>query len=175
MLGEKQHHEDLQSLLPGIKGAVWVDRPIDPEDLSDIIEKTKAQDQEKQSEDKQKRILIVDDDPSYAKMVREWIRDQYRVDIVTAGGPAINFLKKRKGEEQVDLILLDYEMPILDGPKVLEMLRNEPEIKDIPVLFLTGIGTKDAVERVMTLKPDGYILKSTTREDLLGYLDKKLY
>ena len=56
-----------------------------------------------------------------------------------------------------------------------KMLRNEPEIKDIPVLFLTGIGTKDAVERVMTLKPDGYILKSTTREDLLGYLDKKLY
>ena len=83
---------------------------------------------------------------------------------------AITFLLKTK----VDLILLDYEMPVVDGPQVLEMLRSEEATAHIPVIFLTGIGTKEAVSRVMALKPDGYILKTTPRKDLLGFLHKKL-
>ena len=116
------------------------------------------------------KILIVDDDPSYAKMIREWIKEKYQTDIVTAGMQAITFLLKH----QVDLILLDYEMPVVDGPQVLQMLRQEPSTAKIPIVFLTGIGTKEAVERVMSLKPDGYILKSTTKDNLLKYLRGKL-
>ena len=119
-------------------------------------------------------ILIVDDDPAYAKMVREWIKYKYRVDIVTAGMQAISFLLKVKEEEPVDLILLDYEMPVVDGTQVLQMLRQEPATANIPVIFLTGNGNKDAVARVMELKPNGYLLKSTTRLDLVKYLDNKL-
>lgn len=86
------------------------------------------------------------------------------------------WLRKRKVKEgeQVDLILLDYEMPVVDGPQVLQMLRQEPATSNIPVIFLTGNGTKEAVARVMELKPDGYILKSTTRENLMKYLYGKL-
>ena len=57
---------------------------------------------------------------------------------------------------------------------MLQMLRQEPATAKIPVIFLTGVGTKDAVERVMALKPDGYVLKSTTRENLLKYLRGKV-
>jgi DNA-binding NarL/FixJ family response regulator len=53
------------------------------------------------------------------------------------------------------------------------MLRQDPATMHIPVIFLTGIGTKEAVSRVMALKPDGYILKSTTRADILGYIGSK--
>ena len=103
-------------------------------------------------------------------MVREWIKDHYKVDIVTAGLQAISFLMKNK----VDLVLLDYEMPGVDGPKVLKMLRQEASTKDIHVIFLTGVGTKEEVARVMELRPDGYVLKSTTRDNLLAYIGKKL-
>ena len=103
-------------------------------------------------------------------MVREWIKDSYKVDVVTAGMQAITFLTKKK----VDMILLDYEMPIADGPQVLQMLRQEPSMAGIPVIFLTGNGTKEAVTRVMELKPEGYLLKSTTRENLLAFLKEKL-
>ena len=82
---------------------------------------------------------------------------------------AITFLLKN----EVDLILLYYEMPVVDGPQVLQMLRQEPATANIPVVFLTGIGTRESVARVMSLKPEGYILKSTTREDLLAFLDGK--
>jgi CheY-like chemotaxis protein len=129
---------------------------------------------ENKTEDRKKRILIVDDDPSYAKMVREWIKDVYKVDVVTAGMQAISFLLKVPEDDKVDLILLDYEMPVVDGPQVLQMLRQEEETANIPVIFLTGVSTKEGVQRVMALKPDGYLLKSTTREDLLSFLSCKL-
>lgn len=112
----------------------------------------------------------MDDDPSFAGMVRAWIKDQYKVDIVTAGMKAITFLLKNP----VDIILLDYEMPVADGPQVLQMLRQDESTKDIPVVFLTGVSTREGVQRVMELKPDGYILKSTTREDLIAFINQKL-
>ena len=85
------------------------------------------------------------------------------------------FLLKVKEGEQVDLILLDYEMPVVDGPQVLQMLRQESATADIPVVFLTGNGTREAVSRVMALKPEGYILKSTSKADLMDFLEKKFY
>lgn len=113
-----------------------------------------------------KSILIVDDDPAYAKMVREWIRDQYNVNIVTAGMQALKFLTKKK----VDLILLDYEMPEADGPQVLGMLREDPELAGIPVVFLTGVNSPESIERLLSLNPLGYILKNTTRDNLCDSL-----
>ena len=68
------------------------------------------------------------------------------------------------------MILLDYEMPVVDGAQVLQMLRQEPSTQNIPVIFLTGVGGKEQVERVLRLRPTGYILKSTTKEKLLDYL-----
>ncbi|SEL74690.1 MULTISPECIES: response regulator [unclassified Butyrivibrio] len=121
-------------------------------------------------QDVRKKILIVDDDPSYAGMVKSWIKDKYKTDVVTAGMQAITFLLKKP----VDLILLDYEMPVVDGPQVLQMLRQEPATKDIPVVFLTGVSSREGVKRVMELKPSGYILKSTTSENLLAILEEKL-
>ena len=168
VIGEYKFHDDLIREVPSITNFEWMDRPVDLNAFAVLVEK--------ESEDtgnRKKRILIVDDDPAYAKMVREWIKDLYRVDIVTAGMQAISFLLKVKEEEKVDLILLDYEMPVIDGPQVLQMLRQDPKTEHIPVVFLTGVGTKDAVERVMALKPDGYILKSTTRDAIILYLASK--
>ncbi|MCR4590743.1 MAG: response regulator [Lachnospiraceae bacterium] len=117
-----------------------------------------------------KRILLVDDDPSYAKMVREWIRDKYRTDVVTAGTKAIKFLSKHR----VDMILLDYEMPDLDGSKVLEMLRKDPATKDIPVVFLTGMDSREGIVKLLDLKPDGFLLKTAAKDDILNFLNERL-
>ncbi len=163
IMGDSDYHRRLRLLVPLINNYMWLDKPIDIEVLMAEIEKAV-------SAAEKKRILIVDDDPAYAGMVREWIKDIYHTDIVTAGMQAIKFLLKKP----VDLILLDYEMPVVDGPQVLQMLRQEEETMEIPVVFLTGVGTKEGVERVVELHPEGYMLKNTTREKLLEYLEKKL-
>ena len=170
LLGDQKDYDDLSRELSVIRGHLWLDRPIDMK----LLEETVTRVLSKGKAGKKRRILIVDDDPSFAKMVREWIKEYYTVDIVTAGMQAISFLLKVPENDSVDMILLDYEMPVVDGPQVLQMLRQEPATADIPVIFLTGIGTKEAVSRVMALKPDGYILKSTSREQLLLFLKQKL-
>ena len=167
ILGEKKDRKDIMNGRYGADDFVWLDRPVDIKNL--VNEMNVAMARPVVFGDK-KRILIIDDDPSYASMVREWIKDTYKTDVVTSGMHAITFLLKNP----VNLILLDYEMPVVDGPQVLQMLREEEATSNIPVIFLTGNGTKEAVTRVMELKPEGYVLKSTTREELLNYLSKKL-
>ena len=112
---------------------------------------------------RRKSILVVDDDPTYLGVVRDWLREKYRVSIVGSGLQAIKWL----GMNTADLILLDYEMPITSGPQVLEMLRSDPETRSIPVFFLTGKSDKESVMQVMALKPENYLLKSIDKDELL--------
>jgi CheY-like chemotaxis protein len=114
-----------------------------------------------------KSILIVDDDPNYMSLIREWLKDSYKVSMATSGLRAMKWLG---AENKDDLILLDYEMPVTDGPQVLEMLRSDEETKHIPVIFLTGRGDKESVMSVMSLKPQGYLLKTISRAELLDKL-----
>ncbi len=167
VIGEEGECDALKKALPEIDSCFWMGRPIDMGIFSETVN---AVIEESGKVREKRRILIVDDDPTYAGMVMEWIKDEYKVNVVTAGMQAITFLTKK----QVDLILLDHDMPVVDGPQVLQMLRQDDGMKDIPVVFLTGNGTKEAVSRVMELKPAGYILKSTTREELLKYLRGKV-
>lgn len=113
-----------------------------------------------------KSIMIVDDDPQYLTMVREWLKGTYKVYMANSGLQAIKMLGKNK----VDLILLDHEMPVTSGPQVLEMLRSDSETKSIPVMFLTGKSDKESVMAVVALKPEGYFLKGIQKQDLLEKL-----
>ncbi len=116
--------------------------------------------------DFKKSILVVDDDPNYLGLVREWLKDDYKVFMVSSGLQAIKWL----GKNSVDLILLDHEMPVTSGPQVLEMLRSDEETKVIPVMFLTGKSDKESVMAVVSLKPEGYFLKTIQKEELLKQL-----
>ena len=164
LIGENRNLDPYLKAAPAIKEKVWINKPIDMSLLEGEVSKLLK---EKEEEHVSRSILIVDDDPTYAKMVRGWIKDQYNINIVTAGMQAIKFLTKNK----VDLILLDYEMPVVDGPQVLGMLRSDPDLAGIPVVFLTGINSRESIERVLSLKPSGYILKNTTRDDLINALE----
>jgi CheY-like chemotaxis protein len=113
-----------------------------------------------------KSILICDDDPNYLGLVREWLKDTYKVAAVTSGLQAIKWL----GKNNADLILLDHEMPVTTGPQVLEMLRADEETRNIPVMFLTGKSDKESVMAVVSLKPEGYFLKNIEKNELLGKL-----
>lgn len=167
VIGEKSYRGSLMNAHPILGDCEWVDRPVDMHTLTSAVEKSLTSGGQPKGK---KQILIVDDDPSYARMVQAWIKEFYKTDILTSGKQVLMFLSKKK----VDLILLDYEMPIMNGSQVLQMLRNDPTTKNIPVVFLTGVGTAEEVKQVLAMKPEGYVLKSATREQLLEYLAEKL-
>ena len=116
----------------------------------------------------QKSILLVDDDPTFLKMMKGWLDPYYRITIVTSGMQALMYLADNKP----NLILLDYEMPVTSGPQVLEMIRSETKVDRVPVMFLTGKGDRESVMKVVSLKPDGYLLKSLPREQILSSIEE---
>lgn len=110
-----------------------------------------------------KHILIVDDDISMLKMLRMFLQDEFKVSVVDSGKLALEFVSKHIP----DLILLDYLMPVLSGPEVLENLREKEEYKDIPVLFLTSVTDREKIVKCLSMNPKGYLVKPISREELL--------
>ena len=114
-----------------------------------------------------KRILLVDDDPTFLKMLQGWLSDKYRITAVKSGMQAITYL----ANHSPDLILLDYDMPITPGPQVMEMIRSEIDASEIPIIFLTGKSDRESIMNVMRLKPQGYLLKTMSRDDIVSAVD----
>ena len=101
-------------------------------------------------------ILLVDDDTTFLKAMEKWLNKQYNVFTANSGMDTVSFLKKH----MVNLILLDYEMPVLSGLEVLHLLRSEPATEHIPVIFLTSKDDKATVMEVLAAGPDNYLLKT---------------
>ncbi|MBQ7678774.1 MAG: response regulator [Butyrivibrio sp.] len=112
-----------------------------------------------------KHILVVDDDPEQLSLIKSQLREFYDVTLISNGRSALKALEKHR----VNLILLDYLMPEMDGPAVLTRLREVPEYRDIPVVFLTGVSEKSVVKKtILELKPQGYILKPPKKAELVA-------
>lgn len=115
-----------------------------------------------------KKILVVDDSGAMLRNVKGWLEQKYQVILANSGTMAIKYLATNRP----DLVLLDYEMPVLNGKQVLEMIRSESEFSDIPVMFLTGKNDKESIRQVLSLKPEGYILKTTKPEQIVEMVDE---
>ena len=139
-------------------------RPFDMKLLIENMQKLCEADAERK---KGKHILLIDDDLMYLKTVQSWLSPKYQITIARSGMQAITYI----ATHTPDLILLDYEMPITNGPQVMEMIRSEPNSSGIPIIFLTGKSDKESVMSVMALKPQGYMLKSMPKEKILETID----
>ena len=141
-------------------------RPLDvkliTENLNSVVEYSEIDDELK------KKILIIDDDGTMLRMMRTWLSVKYHVYMASSGKIALSFLAKNP----IDLVLLDYEMPGMDGATVLKEIRNTPAYKDIPVIFLTAKDDKESVMKVVGLKPEKYLLKSMPKEKLTNAIDE---
>ncbi len=104
----------------------------------------------------QKKILVVDDSGAWLRNVKGWLEEKYSVLLANSGAMTIKYLTLN----QPDLVLLDYEMPVVDGRQVLEMIRSETEFAHIPVIFLTKRDDAESVMNVKSLRPEGYLLKT---------------
>ena len=99
--------------------------------------------------DDRKRVLVVDDNPILLRTAKEMLDEQYQVSIAVSAEQAYNSISRNKP----DIILLDYEMPFMNGIEVLEQLRGNVNTSDIPVIFFTGSADREVVEKLVGLRP----------------------
>lgn len=120
-----------------------------------------------------KKVLIVDDSMTIRQSMEKLLEADYEVTMANSGMEALRCVILDKP----DLLLLDYEMPVCDGKQVLEMIRSEDSLSDIPIIFLTGRTDPETVRKVIALRPDGYLAKylkpAEIKKKIDAYFEKK--
>ncbi len=119
-----------------------------------------------------KRVFVIDDSPSVRKNLSEvLVKNGYDVIEAANGTEAL----KQLGQERFDLILMDLEMPGLNGFELLRIVEAGSLAKDTPILVITGTH-KDlaAVHEIKKLGGSGFIDKSLPSEELLFHISQCL-
>ncbi len=115
----------------------------------------------------QKTILVIDDQPFFVTMQQNMLKRQgYRVLAATSGADGLAQAKQHKP----DLILLDIAMPEMDGFAVCEKLKQDAELRHIPVVILTATQDVKLNEKAFKAGAEVTVLKSVSGERLLNML-----
>ena len=110
-----------------------------------------------------KRILVIEDDPDIVELLRYNLeRESYRVTSVRNGDEGLATLL----EERPDLLILDLMLPGISGFEVCRRLRNDPELRALPVIMLTARGEEVDVIAGIELGADDYITKPFSPREL---------
>lgn len=117
-----------------------------------------------------KHILVVDDVVTNLKIVEGFLEPHYKVSLVKSGEQALKFLDKSKP----DLILLDIQMPGIDGFETIKRIKSKDENKNIPVLFLTSQEDIDSRIKGFQLGATDFILKPFMSDMVLKVINFRL-
>lgn len=141
---------------------------INHEEKKPVKEKAIPRDPALTEKHVKRTILVIDDDRNILRLVKSALESQFNVTTMLNGDLIDKFFETKS----VNLILLDYEMPGENGPSVFRRLRNMPNVKNTPIVFLTGVSERKKIEEVMSLKPQGYVLKPINMERLFAVIYK---
>lgn len=105
---------------------------------------------------KKPTILVVDDMTTTLLLIHDLLKDTYEVKIAKSGTKALEILES---PNDIDLILLDIEMPDINGYDVCKRIKNNETIKNIPIIFITGRTSQEDEEYGLNLGAIDYITK----------------
>ncbi|MFI5217239.1 MAG: response regulator [Candidatus Limnocylindria bacterium] len=103
------------------------------------------------------RILIVEDSPTMRQLLVFALRRLKSVEIVEAQD-GMDGLRKISSDH-FDLALIDINMPVMDGLKLISLIRGEDSLKEIPIVVITTEGAKEDRDRALVLGANEYLTK----------------
>ncbi|MBE0577729.1 MAG: response regulator [Desulfuromonadales bacterium] len=116
------------------------------------------------------KVLVVEDSPTMRQLIVFALKRIRGFQIVEAND-GVDGLKKLSAEK-FDLILTDINMPIMDGLKLVSMVRNDPNYKDTPIIVITTEGAIEDRERALALGANEYITKPIQTMKILETVKK---
>jgi CheY-like chemotaxis protein len=117
------------------------------------------------------RILVVDDDPGDVLMIEEALEDsdvEKTIDVVSDGEEAMEFLRRTGRHAEAprpDMILLDLNMPRMDGRQVLGEVKNDEDLRTIPIVVLTTSNADTDILSSYALQANAYVTKPIGLDD----------
>lgn len=111
------------------------------------------------------KVLIVDDSPTMRQLIIFALKRIGDFQLVEASD-GLDGLKKL-GADTFDLILTDLNMPVMDGLKLIAMVRNDPHHRTVPIVIITTEGAVDDRDRALALGADACITKPIQNQQIL--------
>lgn len=122
-------------------------------------------------------VLLVEDTPGDARLVQEAftsIDSEATLHTVTEGEEAIDVLKQRRNGESAslpELVLVDLNLPGVDGCDVLELIRADSQLQSLPVIMLTSSKAADDVRRCYDAHANAYLTKPTDLDEFVSLVE----
>src|SRR3989304_836555 len=102
------------------------------------------------------KLLIIEDETDLAKVLQEkFEKEDFTVKIAFDGEASMEAIRKFRP----DIVLLDLLLPKKDGFQILEELKNDAELKNIPVIVLSNLGEDEEIKRALSLGAKDYYVK----------------
>lgn len=122
--------------------------------------------------DKNIRFLIVDDFSTMRRIIRNLLKELHHSEVEEAedGVAALQKLRAEDTDKKIDFVITDWNMPNMDGLKLLKEIREDVKLKHLPVLLVTAEGEKENIIAAAQAGANGYIVKPFTQ----AVLDEKL-
>ncbi len=117
-------------------------------------------------------VLIVEDSPTMRQLIAFTMRriPGSRVIEATDGVDAL----KKLSSEPVDIVLCDINMPVMDGLKLISLIRGNPQLKDIPIVIITTEGAEEDRKRALRMGANDYLTKPIQTHQLVEVVRKYL-
>lgn len=117
-------------------------------------------------------FLVVDDSPTMRQLISFTLKRFKGCKIVEAVD-GVDALKKLQ-ETSIDIILADINMPVMDGLKLVSLVRSNPKIKHLPVVIITTEGAEEDRQRGLALGANAYVAKPIQSSHLLKVISEVL-
>ncbi len=110
-------------------------------------------------------ILVVEDSPTMRQLIGFAVKriPDSKVIEATDGVDAL----KKLSTQKIDIILADINMPIMDGLKLVSLVKNNPSYKDIPVIMITTEGAEEDKKRALAIGANAYLTKPIQTQELM--------
>jgi len=119
-----------------------------------------------------KRVLIVEDSPAMRQLIRFALNKVQGLEVLEAND-GVDGLSKLTGK-RFDLLIVDINMPIMDGLKLIDMVRKNEEHKNVPILIITTESAEEDRQRAMALGVNEYLTKPVQSQQIVESAKKLL-
>ena len=121
-----------------------------------------------------KTILVVDDSNIIRNFVKRIFNEKYNVGTAKDGEEAIRIINANKDNDYIEAILLDLNMPKVDGFAVLEFMRQNNLLEKMPVSIISGDSSKETIDRAFTYKIVDMLSKPFNEQNIKSVIEKTL-
>ena len=119
------------------------------------------------------KFLVVEDSPTMRQLISFSLKRFKNAQVIEAAD-GVDALKRLSGAEKFDLILTDINMPSMDGLKLVSVVRQNEQLRDIPIIIITTEGAEEDRERGLALGANAYIAKPIQTSHLIKTISELL-